>query len=165
MSIGATTQAWATIEVMLDLCNVPISKRFGEVDRFPLSLSRKIVLFRRGHNQLAELDALKAKGAGLADMIADANDRRNDLVHGMAALSLNEDIVSLVRHSVPRAPALRHKLVREIKTYSQSEIADVADEAMDLVLAVTIHAGEVIKTLLAHRADDEVEEMTRYLGI
>jgi hypothetical protein len=162
-AIGYLTLHWAMIETALDWCNLIISRNLPKPEPFPLALARKLEMFRRGHNKIPELAPLRAEGAALADLIADASTRRHDLVHGMGLLTLGDDIVEFVRHRVPREPEQAHTLVRELKPYSHKAIWDVTEEAMDLVTKTLSHTKELLKLLL--RSEEELDDLFRDIGI
>jgi hypothetical protein len=161
-ALGYVTLNWAMIEVALDWCNVIIAPKLPKREPFPINLTRKLVMFRRGHNQLPELASLQKDGAALADLIALAATLRHDLVHGMGLMTLGEDIVQFVRHRVPREPEHAHTLIREIKPYTQDAIWDASEAALDLAEKTVDHMKRLLPLLLE---EDEMNDFLREIGI
>lgn len=158
MQIGNATRAWAVLEVQMDLANWAIANRLPKREPFPLNLGRKLDLFKRGHNQLAELSKLRSDGTALASDIAILSVKRHDVIHGYALNGLSEKSITLRRHTVPRGGDKNHELQIHEKTYARREFFSLASETLELCQRMSTHLDAVIVAL---GADDLVDDLLR----
>jgi hypothetical protein len=144
LALGFSTQGWAALEIGLDVCNAAISE-FLPRQPFPVSLSRKMVMYRKGHNQLPVLAPVKEAGLAIADEVQLLADKRHDVIHGFAIKGLSGDIVRLYRHTVPREAVNNHVVRATRKEYRSEDLKRLTSDILALSERALLHTNRVLE--------------------
>ncbi len=142
--VGQITAGWASLEYQLDWTNKLFMLFGGDAieAHLPVSLKPKVRFFRKCHIQLPALRDYSQDGLTIAGRISGLQDRRHDVIHGVALSALSNLDYTIFRNVYDGAD-----LQDSIKPSSLEDLISLSHDILGLCRDFLRHHQAVMEHL------------------